>query len=107
MLQLLRVVHSFDCGALTDVECDKLEIIQAWAFFGCSSLRNIYLSCVEDVEQEAFYECTGLTDMKFSSNLEGIGELVFSVSAALWNELPYHSKMTCLRMIIYSKPVKI
>ena len=36
------------CTALTDVECDELEIIREWAFCLCTSLRSIHPAIRQD-----------------------------------------------------------
>ena len=64
------------CGALEDVECDKLEIIGDSAF-GWSSLRSINLPSARIVDGFAFRCCTDLTNVKFGSKLEEIDENAF------------------------------
>jgi len=66
-----------NCGALTDVECNKLEIIGKTAFYGCASLRSISLPSARIVEALAFHQCKALTDVKFGNKLERIGQRVF------------------------------
>ena len=66
-----------DCYALTDVECDKLEIIRLWAFSACTSLRSINLPSARIVEEHTFNYCGALTDVKFGRNLERIEESAF------------------------------
>eukprot|EP00984_Skeletonema_dohrnii_P011828 scaffold4743_cov102-Skeletonema_dohrnii-CCMP3373.AAC.4 len=66
-----------ECEALTDVECDKLEIIESSAFFGCKSLRIINLPSARVVEGWALADCTALTNVKFGKELESIGGLAF------------------------------
>jgi hypothetical protein len=66
----------FNCQALTDVECGKLEIIRYAAFDGCTSLRSINLPSARIVEREALAD-TVLTDVKFGCKLETIEEMAF------------------------------
>ena len=60
----------WDCKALTDVECGKLEIIGEHAFDGCISLRNINLPSIKIVEGSAFCWCYALTNVNFGDKLE-------------------------------------
>jgi hypothetical protein len=70
--------HAFyNCNALTDGECDKLERIGWGAFLCCESLRNINLRSIKIVEEGAFSCCVALTDLKFGDKLESVGELAF------------------------------
>eukprot|EP00984_Skeletonema_dohrnii_P035343 scaffold34999_cov144-Skeletonema_dohrnii-CCMP3373.AAC.1 len=55
----------YDCKALTDVECGKLEIIGKFAFKCCNSLRSINLLSAKIVENGAFTECTALKNVEF------------------------------------------
>eukprot|EP00984_Skeletonema_dohrnii_P035521 scaffold35399_cov400-Skeletonema_dohrnii-CCMP3373.AAC.1 len=54
----------YECDALTDVECGKLERIEDYAFEGCDSLGRINLPSAKIVEREAFHNCKALTDVK-------------------------------------------
>ena len=72
----------YDCRSLTDVECDKLEIIGHCAFCHCS-LRKINLSSARIVQEDAFACCNALTDVKFGSKLERIDESAFILCEAL------------------------
>ena len=67
----------YDCEALTDVECGKLERIEESAFGGCESLRSIILPSARIVELYAFNHCKALTDVKFGKELESIGWRAF------------------------------
>ena len=68
----------WNCTALADVECGKLEIIKEWAFNSCWSLRSIDLPSIRIVEEYAFCHCNkDLTDVKFGRNLERIEEMAF------------------------------
>ncbi len=66
------------CIALTDVECDKLEIVGGGAFYECESLRSINLPFARVVWRSAFCDCTALTDVKFGNKLERIEGWAFS-----------------------------
>ncbi|KAK1737803.1 hypothetical protein QTG54_011575, partial [Skeletonema marinoi] len=71
------------CGALTDVECGKLEIIREGAFHYCPSLRSIDLPSARIVDGNAFNDCTALADAKFGSKLETIEEMAFCYCTSL------------------------
>jgi len=76
----VAVVEKFafaDCEALTDFECDKLEIIGEMAFKCCKSLRSINLSSAKIVERSAFAGCAALTNVEFGKELESIGYRAF------------------------------
>eukprot|EP00984_Skeletonema_dohrnii_P000625 scaffold194_cov84-Skeletonema_dohrnii-CCMP3373.AAC.6 len=66
-----------NCIVLTDVECDKLEIIRGSAFKGCRSLRSIDLPSAKIVEINSFQWCFALADVKFGSKLERIERRAF------------------------------
>ena len=65
------------CFALTEVECDKLEIIGNGAFVCCDSLRMINLPSARIVKSQVFAGCRVLTDVKFGNKLEGMGQIAF------------------------------
>ena len=65
------------CGALTDVECGKLEIIEGFAFHSCFSLRSIDMPSIKTVEELAFGFCRELTSVKFGRELESIRDRAF------------------------------
>eukprot|EP00985_Skeletonema_marinoi_P020305 scaffold12022_cov143-Skeletonema_marinoi.AAC.3 len=65
------------CGALTDVECGKLEIIEGFAFHSCFSLRSIDMPSIKTVEELAFGYCRELTSVKFGRELESIRDRAF------------------------------
>ena len=65
-----------NCPALTDVECNKLEIISEWSFCR-TALRNLNLPSARIVKQGAFHECDALTSVKFGNKLERIQEFAF------------------------------
>eukprot|EP00984_Skeletonema_dohrnii_P021169 scaffold10510_cov84-Skeletonema_dohrnii-CCMP3373.AAC.3 len=62
----------WNCKALSDVECGKLEIIGEWAFKRCNSLRSINLPSVKIVKLCAFGWCEALADITFGNKLERI-----------------------------------
>ncbi|KAK1737809.1 hypothetical protein QTG54_011581 [Skeletonema marinoi] len=62
----------YECDALTDVECGKLERIREHAFSDCKSLGSINLPSAKIVEYIAFRSCEVLADVKFGSKLESI-----------------------------------
>ena len=65
------------CEELTDVECDKLEIIDEYAF-SCCALRSVNLPSARVVGNSAFCDCEEMTEATFSSKLERIEGLAFS-----------------------------
>ena len=71
-----------ECRALTDVECDKLEIIGEFSFRG-TSLRSINLPSARIVEEYAFAGCRSLVDVKFSKKLERFEMRVFGACRSL------------------------
>ncbi|KAK1737763.1 hypothetical protein QTG54_011535 [Skeletonema marinoi] len=73
----------YNCLALTDVECGKLEIIKEEAFKYCKSLRSIDLPSARIVEREAFEGFTALTEAKFGNKLERIEGEAFRFCTAL------------------------
>ncbi|KAK1733354.1 leucine-rich repeat domain-containing protein [Skeletonema marinoi] len=76
----VRVVEGYafyDCDALTNVECGKLERIGRRAFLGCKSLRSINLPSAKIVEGCAFNFCYALTNVNFGKELESIEEEAF------------------------------
>ena len=82
----VKIVEYFafaGCEALTDVECDKLEIIKDLAFNNCRSLRSINLPSARIVDACAFHTCTALTDVKFGSMLERIETAAFGDCSSL------------------------
>ena len=66
-----------NCSVLSDVECDKLEIIKEGAFYFCESLRSINLPSARVLEEGSFAMCDVLTDVKFGSKLERIDSIAF------------------------------
>ena len=62
----------YDCGAMTDLEFNKLEIIRRCAFCCCTSLRHVNMPRVRRVEQLAFQGCNGMMDADFGEDLESI-----------------------------------
>ena len=70
------------CEALSDVECDKVEIIREWAFAGCKSLKSINLPSARILE-EGGLSMSGLTDVTFGSKLERIDRIAFGKCTAL------------------------
>jgi hypothetical protein len=73
----------YNCRALTDVECGKLEIIGYCAFGSCVSMKSINAPSAKLVEEGAFTHCRALTDVKFSNKLERIDMRVFGVCPSL------------------------
>eukprot|EP00984_Skeletonema_dohrnii_P007520 scaffold2735_cov75-Skeletonema_dohrnii-CCMP3373.AAC.5 len=73
----------YECDALTDVECDKLERIGVGAFNCCKSLTKIILPSAKIVEECAFSNCTALTKVKFGKELESIGWRAFGRCTSL------------------------
>ena len=76
----VAVVEKFafaDCEALTDFECDKLEIIGEMAVKCCKSLRSINLTSAKIIERSAFAGCAALTNVEFGKELERIEGLAF------------------------------
>ena len=71
-VQNIEVEAFYYCEALTDVECDKLEIIGHGVFKECESLRSINLPSIRIAEEYAFSRCEALSDVKFGSKLERI-----------------------------------
>eukprot|EP00984_Skeletonema_dohrnii_P024260 scaffold13375_cov87-Skeletonema_dohrnii-CCMP3373.AAC.2 len=67
----------YDCEALTDVECGKLERIGESAFGRCISLGSIILPSAKIVEDCVFSRCKSLTNVKFGKELESIGYAAF------------------------------
>ena len=65
------------CGALTYIECDKLESIGEYAFSGCKSLRSVNMPSAATVMRAAFAGCRNLTHASFGKNLESLGALAF------------------------------
>eukprot|EP00984_Skeletonema_dohrnii_P030269 scaffold21639_cov77-Skeletonema_dohrnii-CCMP3373.AAC.3 len=62
----------WNCDALTNVECGKLEIIGDSAFTYCKSLRSINLPSAKIVGRDAFWWCYALTNINFCKELESI-----------------------------------
>jgi len=76
----VRVVEGWafaDCGALTDVDCGKLERIGRNAIWRCESLTIINLPSAKIVEGCAFDECRALTNIEFGDKLERIEQRAF------------------------------
>jgi hypothetical protein len=71
------------CGALSDVDFDKLEIIGEGAFMDCSSVRSINMSSIRRVGGEAFMRCRALRGAVFGEKLERIGAFAFYECTAL------------------------
>ena len=67
----------FDCVALIDVECVKLERIGHAAFGGCEFLKSIDLSSIKVVQGRAFISCLQLKNVKFGEELESIRSRAF------------------------------
>ena len=96
------------CKALTCIDCGKLEIIGQSAFKLCESLRSINLPSARIVDREAFYKCTALTDVKFSSKLERVDTMAFSVCFSLERiTIPLKdSLITCNNIFSWCKKLK-
>ncbi len=75
--------YAFNCPALEDVECDKLEIIGQNAFYHCKSLRSINLPSARIVQEMAFGYCAALMDVKFGKKLERVGGGAFEFCSSL------------------------
>jgi hypothetical protein len=73
----------YDCGALTYIECGKLEIIAMVALGLCKSLRSIDLPSIKIVDRAAFLDSTNLTSVKFGKDLESFGERAFDGCTSL------------------------
>ncbi len=58
------------CGALTNVECGKLEIVGEEACCYCLSLRSINLPSARVVERYAFASCEALTEARSIGRME-------------------------------------
>ena len=71
------------CQALTDVECDKAEIIKEWAFSSCISLRSINLPSARIIEEGTLSMCDVLTVVKFGNKLERIDRIAFGKCPSL------------------------
>ena len=65
------------CGALTYVECGKLERIGRAAFTRCESLSGVDLPSIKIVALEVFEGCIHLTNAKFGKDLESFGRGAF------------------------------
>ena len=68
----------FNCEALEDVECGRLEIIREQAFGCCKSLRSINLPSSRIVGVGAFQNCEALFDATFGNTLERFEDRAFS-----------------------------
>jgi hypothetical protein len=68
----------YGCDALSELEFDKLEIIEHGALAYCKSLRSINMPSVRRVGKSAFQHCYVLTDAVFGKDLEIIGAFGFS-----------------------------
>jgi hypothetical protein len=76
--------HAFyGCQDLSDLEFDKLEIIELAAFAHCKSLRSINMPSVRRVDRCAFNGCEALTDPAFGEDLERISGSAFDGCTAL------------------------
>ncbi len=73
----------YQCVALTDVECGKLEIIGVDAFHYCRSLRSINLPSAMILEENAFTCCYLLTDVKFGGKLSRLETCAFHQCTSL------------------------
>ena len=73
--------NAFSAGALSYIECGKLEIIGKCAFIHCQSLSSIDLPSAKIVERAAFQRCTNLRNAKFGKDLESIGGSAIGGSA--------------------------
>jgi hypothetical protein len=71
------------CHALSELEFDKLEIIEHYSFAWCTSLRSVNLPSIRRVGHNAFARCRGLTDVVFGVKLERIEEIAFFNCTAL------------------------
>ena len=60
------------CGALTYIECGKLERIGEYAFRACQSLNSIDLPSIKIVERCGFCNCRNLFSVNFGKDLESI-----------------------------------
>jgi hypothetical protein len=69
-VKFVEIDAFWNCSALTDVECGKLEIIGEHAFSGCGSLKSINLTSARIIKEFAFENCPALTDAIFGSKLE-------------------------------------
>jgi hypothetical protein len=72
----------YNCYALSEMEFDKLEIIDNLAFCG-SSLRSINMPSIRRVGPGAFNGCEKLTSAMFGGKLERIEQNVFYGCTAL------------------------
>ena len=59
------------------IECNRLEIVRAYAFWECESLESIDLPSARIVEEGAFEGCDVLRDVKFGMSLDSLKALVF------------------------------
>jgi len=73
----------WNCKALTDVECGKLEIIGINAFAYCESLTSINLPSAKIVDYRAFIHRKALTNANFGKELESIGWSAFAHCTSL------------------------
>ena len=77
----VKVINRYafeQCGALTYIECGKLETIGDRAFQICESLRSIQLPSIKIIERWAFNHCCiNMANVKFGKELESIREGAF------------------------------
>jgi hypothetical protein len=74
----------YECQDLKTVNLSaKLDSIPQCAFYCCANLEQIDLSHVRVIEDSAFYRTDKLKFVKFSDNLERIGDTAFAVDYLL------------------------
>lgn len=69
-VQIIEDEAFMSCSALTDFECDGLEIVGRFAFGFCHSLNEIVLPSIRRIDSDAFADCHDITDVKLSEELE-------------------------------------
>ncbi|MCH5351372.1 MAG: leucine-rich repeat domain-containing protein [Clostridiales bacterium] len=81
----LELLETFDVGG-------AVTSIGSGAFYNCG-IKYIDLSNITEIDQSSFYNCRALTEVKFSNELETIGDYAFYGCASLKKaELPFPAK---------------
>ncbi len=71
------------CSALSDIDFDKLEIIERVAFYGCNSLWSINMPSIRILRSGAFNGCKNMTCAVFGKDLERIEGYAFHYCTSL------------------------
>ena len=82
-----------DCYALSELEFDKLEIIENGTFYCCKSLRSTNIPSIGRVGTSAFDGCSALTDVVFGIKLERIERSAFWGSALRRITIPLNDNL--------------